>query len=146
MTTIMSGSCHCGNLTLSFESRWPPEELPVWTCECSFCRLHGARTTSDPEGRVSIHVKEPGQLSRYRFGLAIADFLVCRRCGVYVAALISGASPEERRATINLTTLAEANRFTRAPSSIVSYMGESAAARLERRKRNWTPVAEFREG
>jgi hypothetical protein len=102
--------------------------------------------TSDPEGRVSIRVKEPAQLSRYRFGLAIADFLVCRRCGVYLAAVIHGESPNERRATINITTLAEANRFTRSPSSVVSYVGESAAARLARRKSNWTPVAEFREG
>ena len=141
----MNGSCHCGNLTLVFESRWAPEELPVWVCECSFCRLHGAQTTSDPEGRVAIRVQEPAQLSRYRFGLATADFLVCRRCGVYVAAVIAGESPDERRATVNVTTLAEASRFTRAPSAVVSYAGESAAARRERRKSNWTPVAELRE-
>jgi hypothetical protein len=142
----MKGSCHCGNLASIFESRWPPEELPVWVCDCAFCRLHGVRTTSDPQGTVSIHVKEPGELSRYRFGLAIADFLVCRRCGVYLASVLRTESPDDRRATINVNTLAEADRFTRAPGSVVSYVGESAAARLERRKSNWTPVAEFREG
>src|SRR2546422_3634073 len=44
---------------------------------CSFCRKHGARTTSDPSGRVVITVRHPGQLLRYRFGLETADFLVC---------------------------------------------------------------------
>jgi hypothetical protein len=37
--------------------------------------------------------REPALLTRYRWGLATADFLVCGRCGVYVAAVLSeGAS------------------------------------------------------
>jgi hypothetical protein len=141
--TTLTGRCHCGNLTLTFETRHPPEKLPVWACHCSFCRLHGARATSDPEGRVSIRVQEPAQLSRYRFGLATADFLVCRHCGVYrppSSPPITGmgrasvASPRSRRLTASRA------------STVAAYGDESASERRARRMSNWTPVAAFVEG
>ncbi|HYB54038.1 MAG TPA: aldehyde-activating protein [Thermoanaerobaculia bacterium] len=144
MMTTLTGRCHCGNLSLRLETRHAPEELPVWTCDCSFCRLHGARTTSDPEGRVSIRVQDPAQLSRYRFGLATADFLVCRRCGVYVAAMIPADHKDGACANLNITALDAADRFTRSP--VVAYPGESAAERLSSRRSNWTPVAALVEG
>jgi hypothetical protein len=143
MASTLTGRCHCGNLTLTLETQHDPEELPVWTCNCSFCRLHGARTTSDPEGRVSIRIREPAEVSRYRFGLATADFLVCRRCGVYLAAVI----PADHRAyaSVNVTALDAADRFTRSPVT-VAYPDESASERRTRRRSNWTPVAALVEG
>jgi hypothetical protein len=139
MTTTLTGGCHCGNLSLTLETRRPPEELAVWACACSFCRLHGARTTSDPEGHVSIRIREPVQLSRYRFGLATADFLVCRRCGVYLAAVIPADHEEGPRASVNVTALDAADRFTRHPVSD-AYPDESALERRARRRSNWTPA------
>ena len=56
------------------------------------------RGGQDPRGRVSIRVREPEQLSRYRFALAMADFLVCRRCGVYLAAVIPANHKDGARA------------------------------------------------
>jgi hypothetical protein len=141
----LAGRCHCGNLSLMLETRHAPEELPVWTCSCSFCRLHGARTTSDPEGRVSIRVQEPAQLSRYRFGLATADFLVCRRCGVYLAAVIPADHKGGACASVNVTALDAADRFTRSPVT-AAYSDESAPERRGRRRSNWTPVASLAEG
>src|SRR5439155_217050 len=63
---------------------------------CSFCRRHGARTTSDPSGHVAITVHHPDQLLRYRFGLRTADFLVCTRCGIYVKGTVAqkGGEPQ----------------------------------------------------
>jgi hypothetical protein len=145
MATTLTGRCHCGNVSLTLETRHSPEELPVWTCNCSFCRLHGARTTSDPEGRVAIRVQEPAQLSRYRFGLATADFLVCRRCGVYLAAVIPADHKDGACASVNVTALDAAHRFTRSPVP-VAYPDESASERLSRRKSNWTPVVALVEG
>ena len=75
----LTGRCHCGNLELSLETSVRPEELSLRADTCSFCRKHGARTTSDPSGRVVITVRHPGQLLRYRFGLETAVFLVCTR-------------------------------------------------------------------
>jgi hypothetical protein len=142
--TMFAGRCHCGNLSLSFETAHSAEELPVWICSCSFCRLHGARTTSDPEGRVSIRVREPAQLSRYRFGLATADFLVCRRCGVYLAAVIPADHKDGACGSVNVTALDAADRFT--CSSVGIAPAESASERRSRRRSNWTPVAAFVEG
>jgi hypothetical protein len=144
MAITLTGRCHCGNLTLTLETQHAPEELPVWACTCSFCLRHGARTTSDPEGRVSIRVREPAQLSRYRFGLATADFLVCRRCGVYLAAVIPADHKDGACANVNVTALDAADRFTRSPT-IAAYAAESAPERRARSRSNWTPVAAFVE-
>lgn len=134
---IGRGRCHCGNLELTFESRRQPEELPVREDACSFCRSHAARTTSDPSGRVRIIVHDPDRLSRYRFGLQTADFLVCRRCGVYLAAVLMTEGTSY--ATVNINAFDSAKRFTQPPAS-VTYDGETVAERLARRKANWTPV------
>ena len=132
----ISGRCHCGNIKLSFESSLPVDQLPVRACACSFCRAHGARSTSNPNGRVQITVHNSEHLIRYRFGLKTADFLVCGRCGVYVAAVVTVGSASY--ATVNVNMLDSAKNFPQARS--VSYEGESAAERIRRRKKNWTPA------
>ena len=133
----LTGRCHCGNLELSLETSARPEELSLRADTCSFCRRHGARTTSDPSGRVVITVHHPDELLRYRFGLETADFLVCRRCGIYVAAVMSeGAGCW---ATVNVNILDAVDRLTQ-PATPVTYEGESAAARSARRKARWTPA------
>ncbi len=55
----LTGRCHCGNLELALETSVRPEELSLRADTCSFCRKHGARTTSDPGGRVMITVHHP---------------------------------------------------------------------------------------
>ena len=55
----LTGRCHCGNLELSLETSVRPEELSLRADTCSFCRRHGARTTSDPSGHVAITVHHP---------------------------------------------------------------------------------------
>ena len=137
MPHAFSGSCHCGNIELRFETAIAPEILAVRACSCSFCSRHGARNTSDPEGRVRIVVHDPPALLRYRFALETADFLVCGRCGIYLAA-VAGAGARWH-ATINVNTLDDAERFSRTPEP-VDYDGESEQARGERRAARWTPV------
>src|SRR5881296_3177894 len=117
----LTGRCHCGNVELALETSVRPEELAVRADQCSFCRRHGARTTSDPGGRVRIVLHRPDEVIRYRFGLCTADFIICGRCGVYVAAVT-----EERYATVNANTLEEP--LTRAAVP-VSYEGEDEAQR-----------------
>jgi len=60
-----------------FESDLAPDQIGV--------RKHGARTITDPKGCMKITVRAAENLIRYRFGLKTADYLVCGRCGVYVA-------------------------------------------------------------
>ena len=66
-----------------------PDQWPVRACQCRFCRSHGAHTTSDPGGSIAFQIADPGKLNRYRFGSRSADFLICRECGVYVAAVMT---------------------------------------------------------
>ena len=98
----LTGRCHCGNLELSLETSARPEELSLRADTCSFCRRHGARTTSDPSGRVVITVHHPDELLRYRFGLETADFLVCGRCGIYVAAVMNEGSSSYATVNVNI--------------------------------------------
>lgn len=132
------GRCHCGNIELTFETATPPAEVRVRECACTFCRKHGVRSIADPEAAVRIRVADPDAVSRYRFGLKTADFLVCRECGVYAAAVLE--TEDGRFATTNLNILEKENAFTRKPLTI-SYEGESAEQRLARRKRKWSPVS-----
>lgn len=135
---IRAGSCHCGNLKIEFESLLPPAALPLRACQCSFCRRQGTLSTSDPDGRIRLDVANPAQLQRYRFGLGITDFLICRRCGVYVMAMMD--IDGESYGVVNANVLGCRSEMTGAVLP-VEYAAEDEAARPKRRKRVWTPVA-----
>lgn len=132
-----SGACHCGNIAVALESSSPAPAFEIRACGCSFCRKHGARAVSDPHGRVRISVREPDALVRYRFALRTADFLVCARCGVYVAAVLGDTGGSY--ATVNVNGLDRADEFSRAVTP-VSYEGETEAERRVRRRARWTPA------
>ncbi len=132
------GRCHCGNLTVTFESAHDPARLQLRTCGCTFCRRHGAAWTTDPAGSLEIRVADPQLLSRYQFGLRTSEFLLCRRCGVHVAAVceIDGAT----YASLNANALDDRDAFTQ-PATPVDYEDEDVARRTARRRRAWTPAA-----
>jgi hypothetical protein len=133
---MLHGQCHCGAVRLALTTTRAPAELPVRVCGCTFCRRQGARYTSDPAGSLTITITDDAVLGRYRFGLGLADFLFCRRCGSYLGAHEPGAPG---RAVVNLRVLAEAEAFV-APPATMDYDGEDAAARGARRARAWTPA------
>lgn len=130
------GGCHCGALTVTFESSLAAASIERRACQCSFCRSHGALTVSDADGALRIDA-DPGALVRYRFGLKTADFLVCARCGVYVAAIHGDG--DEYWGIVNANVLHDRSSFT-APVVAISYDNETASSRGERRKQRWTPV------
>jgi hypothetical protein len=134
------GGCHCGNLAFVFYASMPLEALGLRADQCSFCRAHHARNTSDPNGTMSISVRDAGALIRYRFGLSTADFLICARCGVYIGALMEDAGA--RWFTVNANAFRPPPRddFPVAPAD---YEGEDVPARIARRKQRWTPVIAF---
>src|SRR5574341_2207715 len=131
------GRCHCGNVEVGFETAQPPDSLRLRECGCTFCRRHGSTALTDPAGRLEVRLRDPRQVPRYRFGLRTADFLVCRTCGVFVAAVctVAGAT----YATLNANVLERRADFTSAPLP-VAYDAETAAERLARRRRAWTPA------
>lgn len=133
---VLRGGCHCGALEVEFHSEHPPEEIAVRACQCAFCRVHAALSISDPAGRVIFRVRRPGALVRYRFGLRLADFLICRECGAYVGAFMPGES--DGLAVVNINTFAERDRF--GPVQPMTYDGETIEQRLERRRQRWMPA------
>jgi hypothetical protein len=132
---MLEGSCHCGALAIELETARSPAELPVRICGCSFCARHRPRYTSDPSGLLTVRVADESALGRYRFGLRLADFLICRTCGVFVAAY-----EPEGRAVLNLDVLARAAELVSEPTLFTAYDSEDAAARTARRARAWTPA------
>jgi hypothetical protein len=131
--TTYPGSCHCGAIRLSFVSDKTPEQMRVGRCGCSFCRRHGARTMGDPAGSVEFHAR-PQDLTRYRFGLGITDYLLCARCGTYVGATM----PDEGHTLgiVNVNSLDIRDAFDAAPP-LHHYDGEDEARRRARRRKFW---------
>ena len=134
------GGCHCGNLAFVFDASASLEALGLRADQCSFCRAHGARNTSDPNGAMSISVRDAHAVLRYRFGLQTADFLICARCGVYVSALMEDGG--KRWFTVNVNALRSPPRDD-FPIVPVDYDAEDVPARIARRKERWTPVVAF---
>lgn len=132
------GSCHCGDLAFVFEASVPLEALGLRADGCSFCRAHAARHTSDPKGSVSISVRDPEALVRYRFGHRTADFLICRRCGVYIGALMGDDGQSWFVINANALRPPPADDF---PLVRADLEGEDRLARIARRKERWTPLS-----
>lgn len=139
---VFEGGCHCGALKLHYQTEIPPECTEVRLCQCSFCRKHNARAATDPGGRLAVAIAPGAEPSRYVFGLGTAEFLVCTRCGVYVAAVMTDG--DRRYATVNLNALERAAEFP--AGSPVAYDAEDAAARIARRRARWTPATVRGEG
>jgi len=131
------GGCHCGNLQIEMRLTRPAEELRLRSCACSFCRSHGTRTVSDPVGHADLWATDWSLVSKYRFGSRTADYLLCRRCGVYVGAVCD--TPSGRRAVINTLSLGDRVAFEQQAKQ-PDYDGEAIDARLARREANWMPV------
>ncbi|NOT42406.1 MAG: aldehyde-activating protein [Alphaproteobacteria bacterium] len=130
------GGCHCGAISVTFESALPAASIERRACQCSFCRSHGGLTVSDADGALRFDA-DAGSLVRYRFGLKTADFLICARCGVYVGAIYGEG--DEYWGIVNSNVLHDRNAFT-APVVAISYDNETPSLRGERRKQRWTPV------
>jgi len=125
------GRCHCGAIRFVFET---DKLLAPRACQCGFCRRHGGRTVSDPAGMAALSLSE--QTIRYRFGTGTTDFLICGVCGVYVGA----AAELDGRHYVTLNLNAFDDPRLDLAGAPVSYDGEDAAAKADRRRANWTPA------
>ena len=131
------GSCHCGAIGYTYRTAISPDKWSVRACQCSFCRAHAGLSTSDPEGSVAFKERVRGALHHYRFGRMTADFLICRKCGVYLGAAIS--TPNGNYGVININALRPVPPNLPPPVA-ADYEGEASEQRIERRAQRWTPV------
>ena len=133
---IIEGRCHCGAIRAAFETALDPDVIQVRACQCGFCRRHGARTVSDPAGRLTLTFAE-GAVNRYTFGTGSADFLVCRQCGAYVATFMADEGGD--LGVLNIVG-ADIEVLTHRAPDPMHYEAESAAAKRSRRRARWTPT------
>ena len=133
------GVCHCGDIRVSLETALAAP--PLRACQCSFCRRHGAKTTSDPAGALAIELAAP--INVYKFGARVADVIVCAKCGCYIASSIE--SPAGRVATLNVVG-AGIGVLAAGEAQAISYNEETPAAKRARRLAKWTPATISRMG
>lgn len=136
-STAFEGSCHCGAVGYVYRTVIAPEKWNVRACQCSFCRAHAGLTTSDPAGSLEFRERVRGALHHYRFGQMTADFLICRKCGVYLGAAIG--TPKGNYGVININALRPVPENLSAAVA-ANYEGETAEQRIERRAERWTPL------
>jgi hypothetical protein len=131
------GRCHCGSLTVAYETDLDPAAQAPRSCACRFCRMHATAALSDPAGHIAFSAKDPEALSRYTFGLGITDFLVCRTCGVYMGAFMPDG--DGAYANVMASVLNDRDRFSAAPVAVVR-TEEDEAGKRARRRQNWSPA------
>ncbi len=84
-----------------------------------------------------FHVNDVDLLGRYRFGLKTADFLLCKRCGVYLGAQIETA--HGAFGIVNTLTMTPVPDGLPNPAP-AEYSSESSDERVARRVKSWTPL------
>jgi|SRR5687767_5693226 hypothetical protein len=131
------GGCHCGNIRLALRLSKPPHATALRACGCGFCRAHGTRTVADRDGLAEIAAADWSLVEFYRFDSRTADYILCRRCGVYVGAVCDTATGT--RAVINVNSLDDRVLFSAAPDPM-NYDGEPTEVRLARRADRWMPA------
>ena len=137
---LIWGSCHCRNMSFTLDWQPEPAEIPARACTCSFCIKHGGVWTSCPNGSLRVTVENPSRVSPYSFGTGTAQFHVCTICGIVpvVTSLIEG----------RLYAVVSVNAFDDVDRSLLRHISaslgeESAAERIERRKRNWIARVQY---
>lgn len=133
----LTGSCHCGNITVAFETGLDPAGMEPRACQCSFCRRHSSAAVSDPAGRIIFTAAGPDALNRYTFGLNSTEFLICRTCGVYAGAFM----PDGDTAYANVMVgVLDARAEITKPPVPVHRSQENFEERQARRRIQWTPA------
>src|SRR5262245_6015285 len=128
---VHRGGCHCGAIRVSYRSERPASDQVLRACQCTFCRKHASRAVSDSEGLTEITILDGMKMSPYRFGFRTADYIVCRECGVYVAAVMSEGDRSWSVTIVN--ALEDAGDFT-GPVEPVDFSDGKEEERLARRR------------
>ena len=131
------GGCHCGNIHVRLRLTTRPDATPLRACTCTFCRSHSPRMVSDPEGSFEVWADDLSLVENYRFGTRTCDFLICRRCGVFIAAI--SEAPPDARAVVNVNCLNDRETFTSTPL-LHDFDDETVETRSSRRAAKWMPA------
>lgn len=142
MSVNLTGACHCRSVRVRFQTPKIPAELPVSTCSCGFCRRHGSRMTADPAGKMEIRA-DLGAMLRYKFETRATDYILCNRCGSYVAQVMEDPNTNVAMGMVNVNCLDDQEAFQQ-PATHIEPMIETVAMRREKRVKTWTPCSFMR--
>jgi hypothetical protein len=119
---------------VAFETALAADAIEVRADQCTFCKSRGAKSVSDPKGKLTVHT---AFAHPYQFGLRTADFWVCDNCGAYVAAttIVDG----QVYGVLNVVG-ARIDDLARREAKPVDYDGETVESRQARRAARWTPA------
>ncbi len=131
-----SGSCHCQSIQLILDSQHGAKAIVARACQCSFCRKNGINWYSDPNGQLLLKYAATLRPTYYRFGMKLADFVICPRCGVCVAAIKDDDS--QPRAVVNLNCLDYDWDWSKNTISM-DFDSDSKTERSDRHQQNWMP-------
>jgi len=140
---LLSGKCHCGNISFELEWAVDPPEIPARACGCSFCIKHGGVWTSDPKSILTIVIHDAALVSKYAFGTRTATFHVCSRCGT--VPFVTSEIADHLYAVVNVNVLENVDE-SRLRRGSASFEGEDSESRLVRRKRTWIADVRIAEG
>lgn len=137
---LISGKCHCGNISFSLTWEPDPTEIVTRACGCTFCVKHGGVWTSNPAGALKIAVKDPALVSNYTFGTRTAEFHTCSHCGV--VPVVTSRIDGRLYAVVNVNTF-EGVDPALLKRTATNFDGEGTDSRLGRRQRNWIADVEL---
>ena len=137
---LISGKCHCGNISFTLDWKPEPKEIQARACTCTFCQKHGGVWTSCPTGSLKVTVRDPARVSKYAFGTKTAEFHICSGCGVVPVVTSRLDGRLYAVVSVNAFENVEPSMLKKAPAS---FDAEDEAKRLARRKRGWIPDVEF---
>ena len=132
-----SGGCHCGNIHVRLRLSKRPEDNPLAGVHVLVLPRHSPRMVADPDGLFEAWADDWSLVENYRFGTGTCDFLICRCCGVFIAAVSETAA--DARAVVNVNCLSDRERFTSVPA-VHDFEGETIETRSSRRAANWMPA------
>ena len=132
---IIQGGCHCGNISYVAEFPNDPSLYTPRACNCKLCSSHGAAYTADNNGSLSIKLKDKNNINKYRQGSRIAEFLICKLCGVMI-----GVCYEENATiygAINIRSSQNYCEFGKSHSAHLTQLTDEE--RIMRWKKLWFP-------
>lgn len=132
----ISGRCHCGNISYTLLSPIPKTELPIRSCDCSFCTKQGATYTSHPRGKLLVRIADSSSTQHYCYGTETAEVLLCTTCGVFP--LITCDIDDQLYAVLNANSI-NGLHIDHKNLSVVHRDAVGMEEMLLKRQENWIP-------
>ncbi|KAK4239026.1 centromere protein V [Achaetomium macrosporum] len=97
---LYTGSCHCGAVTVAFQSK-PLDETfdePIVDCNCSICSRNGYIWVYPIREKVVLFASDPSNIGKYSFARHVLYKSFCKICGVPLTNHHNDITDEERKA------------------------------------------------